>query len=83
MSYQFCVFFGREEKVGAKRKASLLVKYFKSPFCVKGYHQHLEEQHGSRWDEYKKLDKEKVLTDFLDASKVSIKNTVRAYFSDS
>ena len=80
---QFCVFFGREEKVGAKQKTSSLVEYFKSPFCVEGFCQHLEGQHGSHWDKYKKLDKEKASTYFLDASEVPIKNTVRAYFGDS
>ena len=80
VSCQFCAVFRREEKVGAKRKATAHVKYFKAPFRVEGYRQHHEGQHPTRWEEYRKLGQDKALLYFSELSEAPIKNTVRAYF---
>ena len=48
----FCVNFGREEKPGAKRKATANVMYFKKPFRTDSYTRHLEDQHPEHWKQY-------------------------------
>ena len=49
---RFCVVFGREEKVGLKRKSIATKKYFKAPFRPVLYYQHHESQHPSMWLSY-------------------------------
>ena len=44
---RFFVAFGREEKVGLKRKSIATKKYFKAPFCPVLYCQHHESHHSS------------------------------------
>lgn len=56
---RFCEKFGREEKVGAKRRATQHVKHFKQPFRTENYHQHHLGQHPTRWTEYKGLSPER------------------------
>ena len=81
---QFCVFFGREEKVGAKRKPTSYTKYFRAPFRVKHFRKHLNGQHPSRWEAYQKLDRAQKLAYFTgDASISPINQTIRAYFGGS
>ena len=52
VSCSFCVNFGREEKTGAKRKATANVMHFKKPFRTDSYKQHLEDQHPEHWKQY-------------------------------
>jgi hypothetical protein len=52
---QFCVHFGKEEKVGSKRKAAQTTKEFGPPFRQENYRSHLNSQHPIRWAEYCKL----------------------------
>lgn len=52
---RFCEKFGREEKVGAKRRATQHVKHFKQPFRTENYHQHHLGQHPARWSDYQVL----------------------------
>ena len=54
LSCRFCKTFGREEKVGAKRKATEHVKHF-TVFRTDCYTQHLELQHGPLWHEYQSI----------------------------
>lgn len=56
---RFCEKFGREEKAGAKRRATQRVKLFKQPFRTENYHQHHSGQHRIRWAEYKTLPAER------------------------
>lgn len=56
---RFCEKFGREEKPGAKRRATQRVKHFKQPFRTENYHQHHSGQHRTRWTEYKLLPPER------------------------
>ena len=59
----FCIFFGREEKCGSKRKRTSNVKHYKT-FRVDHYAQHNNEQHPDKWSEYKAAsdeEKKKVL----------------------
>ncbi|TMW57228.1 hypothetical protein Poli38472_003153 [Pythium oligandrum] len=48
----FCKHFGREERVGAKRRATTNFKYFKPPFRTDQYLQHHRLQHPKRWAAY-------------------------------
>ena len=49
---QFFVAFGREERVGLKRKSIATNKYFKAPFRPVLYCHHHESQHPSMWFSY-------------------------------
>ena len=51
---RFCLAFGREAKVGAKRKPTDRVKYFER-FRTDNYVQHLKLEHPRKWAEYQKL----------------------------
>jgi hypothetical protein len=51
---RFCFIFGREEKVGAKRKATSRAKYFDG-FRTDNYLQHLQQQHPLKWAAYEEL----------------------------
>ena len=52
---RFCEKFGREQKVGAKRRATQHIKHFKHPFRTENYHQHHLGQHPTKWSEYQTL----------------------------
>ena len=54
-NFQFCFYFGRVVREGAKR-ARNQDKYFEAPFTVDKYKQHHNSQHKQKWEEYKKLD---------------------------
>lgn len=56
---RFCEKFGREEKVGAKRRATQRIKHFRQPFRTENYHQHHLGQHRLRWAEYRLLSPER------------------------
>ena len=81
---QFCIFFGREEKVGAKRKPTAYTNYFRALFCVKHFRKHLNGQHPSRWEAYQNLDRAQKLAYFTEDASISpINQTIRAYFGGS
>ena len=52
VSCSFCVNFGREEKPGAKRKATANVIYFKKASRTDSYKRHLKDQHPEHWKHY-------------------------------
>lgn len=52
---RFCQCFGREDKIGQKRKPATTTKYFKKPFRAELYKQHLIGQHSAKWKEYCEL----------------------------
>ena len=54
----FCVYFGRESKVGAKRKKTENIKYFSRPFRADNYRQHHVTQHPQRWEQYQEANHE-------------------------
>ena len=69
----FCVYFGRESKIGAKRKATSYVKYFKKPFCADNYVQHHTSQHPEKWKQYQEA------KNFFDDVK-PVKQTLHGHF---
>lgn len=48
----FCKHFGREEKLGRKRKSTTNFKYFKHSFRTDQYMQHHLSQHPNQWARY-------------------------------
>ena len=47
----FCIYFGHEEKVDAKRSARLTVKVFQT-FTTRCYLQHINGQNPNKWADY-------------------------------
>eukprot|EP00171_Calliarthron_tuberculosum_P020290 IDg20290t1 len=76
---RFCLTFGREEKVSAKRKPTERVKYFES-FRTDNYAQHLKLEHTQKWVEYQmlKLDQDKEA--FFQEHQVPFINTIESHF---
>jgi hypothetical protein len=74
----FCRFFGREEKVGQKRKPSSVTKSVKVPFCSALYTQYLEGQRSFKWTEYQVLAAAEKESFFI--SIVRVVNTLNAHF---
>ena len=80
VSCSFCVNFGREEKPGAKHKATANVMYFKKPFITDSYKQHLEDQHPEHWKQYQSTSDALKKTYFQDrAPAVSFQNRITAH----
>ncbi|KAH6600274.1 hypothetical protein BASA50_002450 [Batrachochytrium salamandrivorans] len=76
---RFCLMFGREKKVGAKRKATSRVKYFDC-FRTDNYIQHLQQQHQWKWAEYDKLQSFAERDMFFNDVQVPFVNTLEAHF---
>lgn len=76
---QFCFFFEKEERAGAKRSRTQSVKYFKHPFRSECYRSHLVGQHSAKWAEYSALDDEGKKTHFKDT--VPMNNTLAVHFA--
>jgi hypothetical protein len=74
---RFCRFFGREEKVGQKRKPTSDTKSFMVPFRPALYIQHLEGHHFSKWEEYEALAAAEIESIFK--SVVPVVNTLRSH----
>ena len=80
VSCSFCVNFGREEKPGAKCKATANMMYFKKPFRTDAYKQHLEDQHPEHWKQYQLTSDALKKNYFQDrAHAVSFQNRIAAY----
>ena len=74
----FCVYFGRESKIGSKRKATSYVKYFKKPFRADNYTQHHTLQHPEKWKQYQEASEEEKKNFFDDVKPV--KQTLHGHF---
>jgi len=48
----FCIAFGREEKIGLKRKAATTVQGWSHPFRYDNIENHLRNQHSGQWAVY-------------------------------
>ena len=76
--YLFCVYFGRDSKVGSKRKITGNIKYFSRPFRADNYRQHHVKQHPQRWKQYQEASGEEKKT-FFEENK-PIKATLHHYY---
>ena len=73
---RFCHVFGREAKVGAKRKPTSNVHYFTAPFRVELYRRHAEGQHPTKWTEYVALSSSEKSSGAFFAGRVPFINTL-------
>jgi hypothetical protein len=80
---RFCIAFGREEKVGAKRHASIVVQGWMRPFCYDNIESHVSGQHPTKWAEYKWFDSIVGCQAFFDDVPVAFINSIKAHFSSS
>ncbi|CAM6029622.1 unnamed protein product [Sphagnum balticum] len=80
---RFCIAFGREEKVGAKRKLSTDVQGWIRPFRYDNIENHVFGQHPVKWAKYKLLDSSNDRKAFFDDVSVSFKNSIKAHFPSS
>ena len=80
VSCQFCVHFGREAKIGAKRKATTNVQYFRSPFRADMYSRHMAAQHSVHWETYSALTKTQKTVFFDENAPVVHRTTIKSHF---
>ena len=83
VSCQFCLHFGREEKIGAKRKVTANITYFRRPFRADTYSRHLLSQHSTHWQTYRELTKEQKTVFFENDAPVVHRNTLKSHFGGS
>ena len=83
VSCQFCLHFGREEKIGAKRKATANITYFRRPFRADTYSRHMLSQHSTHWQTYCELTKEQKTVFFENEAPVVHRNTLKSHFGGS
>jgi hypothetical protein len=80
---RFCIAFGRDEKVGAKRQASTVVQGWMRPFRYDNIESHVSGQHPTKWAEYKRLDSIVDRQAFFDDVPIAFRNSIKAHFSSS
>jgi hypothetical protein len=80
---RFCIAFGREEKVGSKRKPSTAVQGWNAPFRYDNIKKHLRLQHPSQWDLNSALDSIPKRDAFFDESPAAgvFKNSIKSHFA--
>ena len=76
----FCVHFGREDKVGAKRKATSNIQSFKHLFRAYFYQKHMKTHHPQNWETYYALSNEQKATFFDESAPVVHRNTIWSHF---
>ncbi|CAK9219037.1 unnamed protein product [Sphagnum troendelagicum] len=76
----FYIAFGREEKVGSKRKATNIVQGWNHPFCYDNIENHLRNQHFGQWALYQVLESSSKCVSFFDDISVAFKNSIKAHF---
>ena len=79
---RFCFTFGREEKVGAKRKATSGLKDFRA-FHTRHFMQHLLSQHPIKWSEYSAVTEEGGRDQFFSSVDVPHAGTISAHLDIS
>jgi hypothetical protein len=80
---RFCIAFGREEKVGSKRKAATTVQGWSHPFCYDNIENHLCNQHSGQWVLYQALESSSERASFFNDVPVAFKNSIKAHFPSS
>ena len=76
----FCAIFGREAKVGSKRKPTNNVQAWHSPFRYDNIEAHLENQHPSKFSEYKKLETNEAWSHFFKDFINKYRNNMPSHF---
>jgi hypothetical protein len=73
------VFFGREEKVGTKRKLTTSVQSWTAPFRYDNVEAYLLNQNGDRWRENAQLNNDDAQATFFACQSEPFQNTVMAH----
>jgi hypothetical protein len=76
----FCIAFGREEKVGSKRKAATTVQGWNHPFRYDNIENHLRNQHSGQWALYQALESSSKRASFFNDILVVFKNSIKTHF---
>ncbi len=77
---RFCIAFGREEKVGSKRKAATTVQGWSHPFRYDNIENHLCNQHSGQWVLYQGLESSSKRASFFNDVAVAFKNSIKVHF---
>ena len=77
---RICIAFGREEKVGAKRKPASAIQAWTGSFRYDNIESHVRGQHPSKWAEYRLLESHADRNAFLDDVPTAFKNNIKAHF---
>lgn len=77
---RFCVAFGRDPKVGQKRKPATTVHSWLAPFRYDNIENHLRSQHAVRWAQYSALKTDEEQDAFFASVAEPVKNTLHAHF---
>jgi hypothetical protein len=80
---RFCIAFGREEKVGSKRKAATTVQGWSHPFCCNNIEKHLRNQHSGQWALYQAFESSSEHASFFNDVPIAFKNSIKAHFPSS
>jgi len=80
---RFCIAFGREEKVGSKRKAAITIQGWSHPFHYDNIENHFRNQHSSQWALYQALKSSSERASFFDDVLVAFKNSIKVHFPSS
>ncbi len=80
---RFCIAFGREEKVGSKRKAATTVQGWNHPFRYDNIENHLCNQYSGQWVLYQALESSFECASFFNDVPVAFKNSIKAHFPSS
>ena len=79
---RFCIVFGREEKVGSKRKPSTTVQGWNAPFRYDNIENHVNAQHPSQWALFNALDSLAERDAFFDNVPCPVfKNSIKSHFA--
>jgi len=76
----FCIAFGREEKVGSKRKVATIVQGWSHPFRYDNIENHLHNQHSGQWALYQAFESSFERASFFDDVPIAFKNSIKAHF---
>jgi len=77
---RFCIAFGREEKVGSKRKVATTIQGWSHPFHYDNIENHLRNQHSGQWALYQALESSSERASFFDDIPITFKNSIKANF---
>ena len=75
--------FGREEKIGAKRKVTTNIQYFRQLPRAHVYDKHLNSQHLFQWENYSEFSKYQKTIFFHKNSSVVWQNNIKSHFGGS
>lgn len=77
---RFCYTFGREEKIGSKRKPTSNVQAWSPPFRYDNIELHLTKQHPAKWAVYNGFQNEQQREAFFEENGEVYRNTLSSHF---